>query len=88
MKSTSLASRLSGYSVDGRKHFVKDRSHFQSASVDGPLLESIIISSQVSDFTSSVSQLVLLFILDPALPRQVPKEMLDGEDGKRVSLMK
>ena len=37
MKSTSLASRLSGYSVDGRKRFVKDLSHFQSASVDGPL---------------------------------------------------
>ena len=38
MKSTSLASRLSGYSVDGRKCFVKDLSHFKSASVDRPLL--------------------------------------------------
>ena len=38
MKPTSLASRLSGYSVDGRKRFVKDLSRFQSASVDGPLV--------------------------------------------------
>ena len=40
MKPTSLASRLSGYSVDGRKRFVKDLSRFQSASVDGPLVSN------------------------------------------------
>ena len=38
MKSTSLASRISGYSVDRQKRFVKDLSRFQSASVDGPLV--------------------------------------------------
>ena len=43
MKSTSLASRLSGYSVDGQKHYVKDLSRFQSASVDGPLIKFIKI---------------------------------------------
>ena len=44
MKSTSsLASRLSGYSVDGGKHFVKDLSLFQSASVDGPLLHILAV---------------------------------------------
>ena len=44
IKSTSLANLLSGCCVDGRKHFVKDLSRFQSASVDGPLGQVIAVA--------------------------------------------
>ena len=49
MKSTSLASQLSGYSVDGKKRFVKDLSRFKSASVDRPL-DKFRLKAKITNF--------------------------------------